>query len=463
MRRISFIIFYFSFIISLATAQTVKVKLSDYVVKNGTITIGSSISSTKNGAYAVYQVTVPESGLYDAYALFGTTKSGSSLAVDMDVDLTSLQTRDPEKPLTKATTNPNDWNARNRYTFGPFRLRADSTYYLRIYFIQTSSSNWVGNVHELGLKKSTNQEQTDIVEVDVEQEGGYRLYALDGSSSSTIYPFWRGWAWEPNYIEKKEDYIEFYYNQAALDADNNSHRQRRGAEVTCGFSTNSEGWYGFRFYLPEGQFPKDVSGSIFCQIFNSGPGNTWAGHLSLNQNKVVLSHRKASVSPTTRTVGTVEWDTWIPVVVYFKAGRNNKGRIRVWIGDDMVESKPKVDTGNIGFGFGTWIDDEHMNNVLSDDNPTPTSLGCKFGLYVSSGGNRTIRFDDIKVIEGNPEGAFEIVKPTVTTTGISRLTPQIDNEPLAAKYDLSGRKVSDSSVQGVKGIHIVNGKKVVVK
>ena len=246
-------------------------------------------------------------------------------------------------------------------------------------------------------------------EVTVIQSEPYTIYENNFNTGTSYAPFRAGWAWSPNYIKVVDKCLEFYYNQEALDNDNR--RERRGAEIVCDFTTNRDGWYGFRIFLPEGKFPKDIDNSIFCQIFNSGPGNTWAAHLSLSKDKVILSHRYASINPTTATVGTVTWDTWIPVVVYFKAGLNNKGRIRVWMGDDMVESRPTYDTGPIRFGFGTWIDDETMNNVASDDNPKPTSLGPKLGLYVSSGGDRTIRFDDIKLLEGNPVGAFNIVRP----------------------------------------------------
>ena len=44
-------------------------------------------------------------------------------------------------------------------------------------------------------------------------------------------------------------------------------------------------------------------------------------------------------------------------------------------------------------------------------NGTYDALGCKFGLYVSNKVDITIRFDDLKALEGSPSGAFNIVKP----------------------------------------------------
>lgn len=104
--------------------------------------------------------------------------------------------------------------------------------------------------------------------------------------------------------------------------------------------------------MPEGKFPKDIDGSIIAQIFNNGNENSWAGHLSIDKDKLMMSHRYALIDPTKGTVGTVEWNKWIPVVVYFRAGRNGKGQIKVWMGDGMQESKPSYDSGNVSFGFG---------------------------------------------------------------------------------------------------------------
>lgn len=77
----------------------------------------------------------------------------------------------------------------------------------------------------------------------------------------------------------------------------------------------------------------------------------------------------------------------------------------------MQENNPAYDSGAVNFGFGEWVDDETLDGTVSASNAKADYLGCKFGLYVSSGGDRTIRFDDLKALEGNPAGAFNIVKP----------------------------------------------------
>ncbi|MBR1801118.1 MAG: heparin lyase I family protein [Bacteroidaceae bacterium] len=395
---------------AVTAGQRVSVKLTDYVATGGTITIDNSgIGSTRNGAYVIYKVSVSETGVYDAFAIFGSKYDGSSLEVAMDVDAEVLKSRPTEPQLIQAVANTGNWTPSKRYTFPCFCLKAGRDYYLRLTFLQKESSRWAGNVSQLGLQWSTNQETKAAVPVDVVTDEGYTLYALDGDDRETVYPFWRGWAWSPNYIEVKEKAFEFYYNQAALDADNR--RERRGCELTCPFKATSEGWYGFRIFLPEDGFSKTLTNSIFCQMFNNGDRNSWAGHLSLNRQNVVLSYRHALVDPQTRTVGKVEWGKWTKVVLYFRVGKNNKGGFRVWLGEEVSEDSPKVTLNNINFGFGEWIDDTHLNGEVSEANTVADYIGCKFGLYVSSGGDRTIRFDDIKALEGNPEGAFDIVCP----------------------------------------------------
>lgn len=452
-----------------AAGRKVTVTLTDYVATGGTISIdGGGIGSTRNDAYVIYKVTVPETGLYDAYALFGSKYDGSSLAMDMDVDASVLASRPTEAPLTKAVANTGSWTPSKRYTFGPFSLKAGNEYYLRLTFLQQESGRWVGNVSQLGLQSSSNQTAKNAVPVDVVTDEGYTLYALDGDDRETIYPFWRGWAWEPNYIEVRDQCFEFYYNQAALDADNR--RMRRGCELTCPYKATSEGWYGFRVFLPEGQFPKDVDGSIFCQLFNNGERNSWAGHLTLNKNgKVVLSYRHALVDPKTRTVGTMEWGKWTNVVVYFRVGRNNKGCIRVWLGEHIEENNPQVTANNINFGFGDWIDDTHLNGEVTEGNEEPDYIGCKFGLYVSSGGDRTIRFDDIRALEGNPEGAFGIVCPASgNADGIALPNVKMEEgrgmraEGLEMRdegvYSIDGKQIPKGAWLP-KGLYIANGHK----
>ncbi len=195
----------------------------------------------------------------------------------------------------------------------------------------------------------------------------------------------------------------------------------KGCELTCAFSTTTEGWYGFRFYLPEDGFPMDEGGIIIAQIFNQGCRNSWAGHLSIDQGQLVMSHRSALVDPTEGLVGDLETDHWYKVVIHFKAGLSNKGRILVWLGDDendVVESNPTYDSDSCNFAFGHWIDEETLDNTYTNTECLNYSnyggcdqLGAKMGLYVTNSVDITTRMDDIKILCGNPTDAFDTVKP----------------------------------------------------
>ncbi|MGN0282724.1 MAG: heparin lyase I family protein [Prevotella sp.] len=442
-------------------AQSTTIDLADAVATSGSISVDEScISNTKNGAYAIYEVSVGETALYDISVFFGTKKDGSSISIDMDTDLDALKARPQEPFLTRATSNPNDWNARYEYGFGPFKLAQGKIYYLRITFTTTSGS-WVGNVHEICLEKSVNQEATDFVEAGASTNDGYALYSQNFDGKSTIYPFYRGWAWEPNYIEKKEDsYLEFYYNAQALADDDR--RQRRGAEITCGYNTTTSGWYGFRFYLPEGKFPMDEGGIIIAQMFNQGCRNSWAGHLSIDNGVLKLSRRHALVDPVVASLGKLETNKWYSVVVYFKVGINNKGRVKVWLGDNMTEASPVYDSGACNFGFGHWLDDETLDDTGTNEECINHSsyggkdrIGCKFGLYVSNSVDITIRMDDIKALQGNPTGAFGIVNPSKGSAAGINLINDIP-EGSEDAYTPSGMKLKDASQYN--GLYIKNGK-----
>lgn len=365
------------------------------------------VANTKNGSYVIWKVVAPATGIFEPYVLAGTTKDESYLNMDMGTDLNELKNKTVDQTLTKEFIK-GGWNDRNKYKFGPFLLREGRTYYLKLTF-QQGGTTWVGNVHEAGVTLAVDQTQPGAIVVDNNNNLGYRIWENDFNSGKFKTPFYDGWAESPNYIKVENQYCEFYFNQAALDA-NPTRRMLMGAELTCGYKTTTSGWYGFRIYLPEGKFPKNTE-SIIAQLFNQGDRNCWAGHVSIHNDKLVLAHRYALIDPTIGTIGTVEWDKWIPIVVYFKVGRNGKGRLKAWMGDNMQEGQPAYDSGSCDFGFGNWIDDDTLDGEVSDANPVADAIGAKFGMYVSAGGDRVIRFDDVKLLEGNPTGAFNIVKP----------------------------------------------------
>lgn len=388
---------------------------SEYVETSGTISVADgNIDSTKDGAYVIYKFTSQATGLFDIYTMAATTKDGSSLNVNISDNLNTLKTQALKDELTKELVNGGSWTNDSKAVYGPFYLEEGKEYYLKLTFLQESTGTWVGNVHEMGLTLSSDQNQTPVNPGGGGSDVDYVIYQHNFNSGTTYYPFRDAWAWEPNYIKIVDQNLEFYYNHQALEADNR--RERRGCEITCDFKTTTEGWYGFKFYLPEGKFPMDESGIIIAQIFNQGCKNSWAGHLSIDKGVLKLSHRKALIDPTVGEIGQLKTNKWYSVVVYFKAGRNGKGHLKAWLGDDMMESAPVYDSGACDFAFAHWINDDTLddtgtNSECSGYNGVYDALGCKFGLYVSNKTDITIRFDDIKALVGNPSGAFNIVKP----------------------------------------------------
>ena len=388
----------------------IKFTFLDYVAKDGSVSVSeSAIDNTKTNAYVIYKFTAPATGLFDAYVLAGTTKSGSYLNVDMGTDLENLKVKSLNNNLTVPFINSNNWNAKDKHNFGPFVLREGNEYYLKLTFLQDGTT-WVGNVHEMGMTLSSDQSQSGGIVVDNDKPLGYVIYQNDFNSGKILAPFREGWAESPNYIRVENQYCEFYYNQAALDA-NPDRRMLKGAELTCDFKTNTEGWYGFKFYLPEGKFPKNTTTHI-AQIFQQGDKNVWAGLINVEQEILEVEARYVNyVGESVHTkICDLQWDKWYSVVVHFKVSRKGTGMIQVWIDDDPKAS-PRCNIQNINFGFGDWIDDETLNGEVTDANPLADNIGCKFGMYCNWGGDRTIRFDDLKALEGNPAGAFEIVKP----------------------------------------------------
>ena len=186
----------------------------------------------------------------------------------------------------------------------------------------------------------------------------------------------------------------------------------KGAELTGNFFTNKDGWYGLQLYLTD-DFPKYVYSTIIVQIFNQGRSNSWAGHLHINCENLVIGFRGSSFVVNNTLLGKLDWNEWYNVIIYFKVGLNKKGRIKVWFGKKkLIENEPLFDSGNINFGLGSFYDDETLDSNTIEENGYRNRLGCKFGLYTMHGGDKKIRFKHFKALEYNPNGAFNIVNPS---------------------------------------------------
>ena len=387
--------------------------LDSYVMSDGSFSAQENyIESTKRGAYMVYEFTVPVDGNYDVF-LQSTTNQGYDCLVniDMGTELNELANRTPNTDLYQKIEKLG-WANMADYEWGTFSLRAGKTYYMRIY-LWAEGTSWVCNITNVKLKYMK-KPTLPVIDVDGSVPT-YNLYQCDFNGDNML-PFAASWAWDPCYIKATDNYAEFYYNAAALQADNR--RERRGCELTCDFGTPTEGWYGFKVRLPEGRFPMDESGIIIAQLFNKGCKNSWAGHLSIDKGELRLSYRNALIDPSVAILGKMETDKWYDVVLYFKVGRNGKGNLKAWFGETIKENEPTYDSGTASFGFGHWIDDETLDNTGNNVECASTSdyggkdyIGCKFGLYVSNPVDITLHMDNIKALESNPAGAFSIVKP----------------------------------------------------
>lgn len=383
----------------------VLVNTKSYVNGYGTFKVDDNyIDGTNSGAYLIYEVTPEADGLYEFNINASTNQAYNVYVnVDMGVDAEVLADKQNNSALTRQIENLGGWTNFQTYTYGAFKLNGGQKYYVRIFFLADGTS-WVANVKDLILHYADNQEQEGI-NVDADADKGYNLYAAD-FDDATLLPFLNT-AVGNNYIKAENGYAEFYYDADDYKNNHEGERAYKGAELRSdNYETHSEGWYGFKLYLPTDGLSEEASGTIITQIFNSGYGNTWAGHMHIDNKQLVMSYRGSSAADAEKTkvvCEELEWDKWIDVVIYFRAGRNDKGAIKVWVGDNIQESSPTCSIENINFGFSSsWIDDTRMDDSY---------FGCKFGLYVADNYTRTIRMDNIRALNANPTGAFDLVNP----------------------------------------------------
>jgi Polysaccharide lyase/Bacterial Ig domain len=210
-------------------------------------------------------------------------------------------------------------------------------------------------------------------------------------------------------------------------------RASRSIEGSSGGGSNpritSEGWYGFSFYLPSNGFPADraaILGQIVC----------WHSAYPSTDKSIALSHGDSgslslncyygdpTASPyTTTNTGSVPlWsagqtaakrDRWHDLVVYVKWSNNSTGVVKAWL-DDAPEASPTGSVTGIKVGNGAWTGPNSMVH----------GAYVKWGMYLWPYANtpnlfpgevRTMWFDEVRYLVGNPAGAFAAVKPTVAT------------------------------------------------
>ena len=398
----------FKYNFSIEIIKDFSIKINENIIKkegNDMVINEKEISCTRNNYFIIYSFISPCCGKFDIELLASTNNDKSYINADIDSNITFLEKRGRNvKNLTNHIISKG-WNDFQKSLYGSFYFEENKEYFLKITFIKTEGS-YACNLASIIL--IPNEDQSKAV-----FDMGFTIYEFD-FINNCYFPFYAGWAYSPNYIRIENEYAEFYYNQNAYD-NNTGVRQYKGAELTGDFSTNKDGWYGYKFYLNE-TFPKNVSSTIITQMFNLGKSNTWAGHMHINKQDLVLGYRGSAAAADEKdiVIGKINWNEWYNFIIYFKVGRNNKGRIKVWLSKDNenpIEDSPTFDSGDINFGFGSWIDDETLDNTKIEENGKTNQIGCKFGLYTSHGGDKIIRFKKFKALEYSPKGAFDIVNP----------------------------------------------------
>ncbi len=278
----------FKYNFSIEIIKDFSIKINENIIKkegNDMIINEEEISCTRNNYFIIYSFISPCSGKFDIELLASTSNDKSYINVDIDSNITFLEKRGRNvKNLTNHIISK-DWKDFQKSIYGSFYFEENKEYFLKITFVKTEGS-YACNL--ASIKLIPNEDQSKAV-----FDMGFTIYEFD-FINNCYFPFYAGWAYSPNYIKIEMEYAEFYYNQNAYD-NNTGVRQYKGAELTGDFSTNKDGWYGYKFYLNE-TFPKNVSSTIITQMFNQGKSNTWAGHIHTNKQDLVLGYRGSAAA-----------------------------------------------------------------------------------------------------------------------------------------------------------------------
>ena len=400
--------FTYTYEFTLDIIKEIKIKFQENIKYNFgsdmTIT-DDSITRCKNNYSIVYSFISPAKGIYDVELSSSIYDyQPKYLYADIDYDLTAAirKGRNIFDLVKKSSSTRNtDYQ---KTIHGSFYLEENKEYFVKIAFLKNVGMHTY-NINGIRIIPNENQNKKT-------HKMGFALYKID-CQNEMFYPFYCYWSTPPNNITIHHEYIEFYYNQEAYD-NHYGQRHYKGAEITAYFSTIKDGWYGYKFCLLD-LYPKNANTSIINQIFNTNRLNTWAGHFHMRQDHLWMTHRSAAyyTKETHYDFGQIEWNTWYNLIIYFKVGLNNKGLIKVWLGKDKLkEDEPTYVSGGVDFGFGSWIDDETLDNTKVEENGKINQILCKFGMYTWDGGDKRIKYANISALEYNPEGAFDIVNPS---------------------------------------------------
>lgn len=267
----------------------------------------------------------------------------------------------------------------------------------------TSDSN------KIDLKKSENIAPLAVqTNTSTNQETGFE----DGS----IFPFMVCTTQNPNYgqpfTKDGVKCMKFYWTQVGFDGT----RMDKGAEACSSLNFYKEGWFGFSFYLPSPGYPTDKEvaiGQIFSEGTTGGGCSSWSGLLIVRNNMLYLQRRTGCVAPTEVLIASdIQRNAWKPVVIHFKASRQNAGLIEVWYAG-AGKSNPTYRATGINFAAGAWVGDS-LDSSIGDN-----MIKLKFGMYCYDSANyvtgesRVVYFDNVSMLMNNPGNAWETVHPNL--------------------------------------------------
>jgi hypothetical protein len=193
--------------------------------------------------------------------------------------------------------------------------------------------------------------------------------------------------------------LKLYWQQAGYDGT----RLKRGVEACSSLQSFKEGWWGFKFFLPSPGYPSDKTAAI-AQLFQNGYCNSWCSLLNVVNGSLQIQYRGSCSTPATVIlVNSINYNSWNSFVLHFVASHENAGTIEIWYNGAVV-----YNISGINFGFGTWSGD-----TLASGNDITWAAGeynYDDGNYIT-GETRTMYFDNICELVGNPANAYSIASP----------------------------------------------------
>ncbi|WP_316799767.1 heparin lyase I family protein [Pedobacter frigidisoli] len=258
-------------------------------------------------------------------------------------------------------------------------------------------------ISEASLISSQTIQQSSLINSTTQKESDFE----DG----TISPFSICTTQNPAYGQaftlNGQKCMKFYWTQTGYDGT----RMDRGAEACSDLNIYKDGWYGFHFYLSSTAFPTNKSQTI-AQVFSNGGCASWTAMLEVKNNALWLVYRgncATTGNTEVQITGSIQRNAWKDFIIHFRASNNGTGLVQVWYAG-AGKNTPTYQATNINFGFGTWV-----NDTLDANSP----IGLKFGMYNWDDGNytanesRTIYFDNVSQLAGNPSDAWETVNPNL--------------------------------------------------